>query len=67
MSTRLSQDAADSLAAYEQQQQAWRARAKADWARAQAPVIVGRIVFPPLTEQERMEREQQIEAGALPF
>lgn len=66
MNTRLSQDAADSLAAYEQQQ-AWRARAKADWARAQAPVIVGRIVFPPLTEQERMEREQQIEAGLIPF
>lgn len=63
---RLQQDAADTLQAHEQQQ-AFRAAVKARWARAQAPTIVGRIVFPPLTEQERMEREQQIDAGLIPF
>jgi len=56
---RLQQDAADSLSAY---QQAERAR----WARAQPPKIVGTWA-PKITEQERIEREQQIDAGLLPF
>ncbi len=65
MNTRLSQDAADSLSAYEAQQ-AFRAAVKARWARAQPPVITG-VWHPTITEQERMEREQQIDAGLLPF
>jgi hypothetical protein len=66
MNTRLSQDAADTLHAYEAQQ-AFRERERARWARAQPPKIVGRVVFPELTQQEHIEREQQINEGLIPF
>lgn len=65
MNTRLSQDAADALAGYEAQQ-AFRESERARWARAQPPKIVGTWA-PQINEQERMEREQQIAIGALPF
>ena len=63
---RLQQDAADTLTAYEAQQ-AFRTSERARWARANSAVMTGVWSAPPLSEQERMEREQQIKAGVLPF
>jgi hypothetical protein len=66
MNTRLSQDAADSLQAHEQQQ-VWRNRARADYRRSQGAAMTGTFVFPPLTAIEQAERKQQITEGELPF
>lgn len=65
MNTRLSQDAADALQGFEDRA-AFREAERARWARAQPAKIVG-TWKPQMTEQERMEREQQIDAGLLPF
>lgn len=63
---RLQQDAADSLQAYEQQA-AFKASERARWARANSAVLTGVWSAPPLSEKERMEREQQINEGSIPF
>lgn len=65
MNTRLSQDAADSLAAYEAQQ-AFRDSERARWARAQPQKIVG-MWAPAWTEQERLQHEQDVILFNLPF
>jgi len=57
---RLQQDAADRLAEFKQAE-------RARWARVQGAVMTGTWSPPELTEQERMEREQQIDAGTIPF
>ena len=57
------EDAADTLAAYEAHLHAERER----WKKAQPQKIVGCMWFEPLTEQDRAERAQQIAAGILPF
>jgi len=56
------EDAADTLAAYEAHLHAERER----WVRAQPQKIVGMWKF-ELSETERIERERQIAAGTIPF
>jgi len=65
MNSRFNRDAAETLQAYEAQQQ-FRESERARWARAQPPKIVG-VWAPTITEQERTEREAQIAAGVIPF
>ncbi len=65
MNTRLSQDAADSLEAYERQQK-WRSDMRARM-EASKPTVIASVWRPTISEQERMEREQQIDAGLIPF
>ena len=65
MNTRLSQDAADALHAYEAQQ-AFRERERARWARAQPPKIVGTWA-PVMTEQQQKEFQQYAAEHSLPF
>lgn len=62
MNSRLAQDAADSLTAWE----AFREHHRARWAEAQPPKIVGTWA-PKIDAQERAEREQQIQDGLIPF
>ena len=73
MNSRLEQDAHDTLigleamaAAHVARREAFRAAERERWARAQPPRIVGTWA-PTITEQERQEREAQIQAGVLPF
>ena len=66
MNTRLSQDAADTLAAHDLRQK-FRAYVLARWAKANPPPVNGCVWFPPPKEQELAERAQQIAAGELPF
>lgn len=73
MNDRFSQDAADALisleaiaAAQQARNAAFRASELARWAKAQPRPIVGTWA-PTITEQERQEREAQINAGSLPF
>lgn len=63
---RIEQDAADELAAHEQQR-AWRERATADWQRAKQPMPVGRIIFPEISAADERQRANDIKAGLLPF
>lgn len=62
MNSRLSQDAADTLAWHDK----WRNDALARREASRPSVIVG-TWKPTISEQERKEREQQIAIGALPF
>lgn len=73
MNSRMNQDAADALisleaiaAANTARNAAFRAAVLARWREAQPSTIVGTWA-PTITEQERREREQQIQAGVLPF
>ncbi|MES2323246.1 MAG: hypothetical protein V4633_13360 [Pseudomonadota bacterium] len=62
MNTRLEQQAADALAWHERQE-----RHKRGYGPRPVQPIAGRIAFPVLTEQQKQEREQQINAGIIHF
>lgn len=61
---RLEQDAAEVMAWHEKQ--AFKQSVRARWDKAK-PKPYASVWAPTITEQERVEREQQIAAGLIPF